>query len=483
MSRIKGNGEMRYPFKRNFYYKIESAIATSCVCFLLGPRKCGKTVALKQLEHEMGATYINFKTISEKDSSNVFDSIISSMKNDEKHIFLLDEITYAFHPEREINKIAIQLAENSCKKTKVVFTGSQSVALETWANRAFCGNAAIIRTDFLNYNEWLRYENIYNSSESSYLQFLLEVDKFYGFLSLEDYLRGCLEETIISNNKTDNIIMGNDVYLIDVDTLIDICYATLFTLHNHVSVHKFASNNKLNDSIRYYFKDVCNQIGIEEIGNRIADSFIGKYNDFRSKELNTLKQSFLFLQRCGLITITPISDSVETIPNVNKDLSLLEPQINYKDELFNKFNVCIKYPMFYVAILKDILKESFPNEIPTALLGSIVECHVRGLLSENSSFEYEDIYGHEVDYVNVQERLAIEMTVSNKRSNEFNFNLLPDDYKQIVLTKNIFEKNQKKIQIPYYDFIKIVSENCTFVTNKKPLFECVNLYINIQSGR
>lgn len=190
--------------------------------------------------------------------------------------------------------------------------------------------------------------------------------------------------------------MGNDVYLIDVDTLIDICYATLFTLHNHVSVHKFASNNKLNDSIRYYFKDVCNQIGIEKIGNCIADSFIGKYNDFRTKELNTLKQSFLFLQRCGLITITPISDSVETIPNVNKDLSLLDSQINYKDELFNKFNVCIKYPMFYVAILKDILKESFPNEIPTALLGSIVECHVRGLLSENSSFEYEDIYGHDI---------------------------------------------------------------------------------------
>lgn len=115
MSRIKGNGEMRYPFKRNFYYEIESAIATSCVCFLLGPRKCGKTVALKQLEHEMRATYINFKIISENDSSNVFDSIISSMKNDEKHIFLLDEIIYAFHPEREINKIAIQLAENSCK--------------------------------------------------------------------------------------------------------------------------------------------------------------------------------------------------------------------------------------------------------------------------------------------------------------------------------------------------------------------------------
>ncbi|MEE1256336.1 MAG: hypothetical protein UHN47_07475 [Lachnospiraceae bacterium] len=143
-----------------------------------------------------------------------------------------------------------------------------------WANRAFCGNVSMIRTDFLNYSEWLSYKGIEESSEASYSQFLYEIDEFYGFVSLEDYLRGCLEETIISNQKTDNVIMGNDVYLVDIDSLLDICYATLFTLHNHVNSHKFAKNDKLNETIRFYFRDICKQIGADEIGERIAVSFI-----------------------------------------------------------------------------------------------------------------------------------------------------------------------------------------------------------------
>lgn len=450
-----------YPFKRNFYYDIEDAIDKSNVIFLLGPRKCGKTVALLQMEkNRSNAKYYNFKSLSQNESMGIFDSIKRAMLKDEDVIFLLDEITYACQPEKEINEVSIQLSEKPCKNTKIVFTGSQSVALEAWANRAFCGNVSLIRADFLNYSEWMTYKGKKESSEELYNQFLYQIDEFYGFVSLEDYLRGCLEETIISNRKTDNVIMGNDVYLVDIDSLLDICYAALFTLHNHVTSHKFAKNDKLNETIRFYFRDICKRIGADEIGERIATSFIGRYNDFKSKDLDTLKQAFLFLHRIGLITITPVSDSVEYIPNIYRDLSVTDSRINYKEELFKSYNVCIKYPMFYMAILKDILKEQLPEKLPTALLGSIVECHVRGLLPDNGVFEFRDMEGHEVDYVSVLECVALEITISNKRSNEINFNYLPDDYQRIILTKDIYEKSEKSMKMPYHEFIRLSAQAC-----------------------
>lgn len=452
--------DIGYPFIRELYYDIEKAMKKSAIAFLLGPRKCGKTVALKQLERNKENTeYYNFKAMSQEESMNLFDEIKESMEKDEVKIFLLDEITYAYHPEREINEVSIQLSERPCHNTKIVFTGSQSVALESWANRAFCGNASIVRADFLNYNEWLSYKGLSESTEESYNQFLYEIDEFYGFVSIEDYLRGCLEETIISNHKTDNVILGNDIYLLDVESLLDICYATLFTLHNHVNSHGFSKSDKLSDTIRFYFREVSRQLGSANIGERINASFIGRYNDFRTKDVDTLKQAFLFLYKTGLITITPVSDSVENIPNIYKDLASSDSKINYKDELFRSYNVCIKYPMFYMAILKDILGEHLPKQLPTALLGSIVECHVRGLMTERTFFEYKDDMGHEIDYVDVAGGNALEITVSNKRSNEMNFQYLPDDYQKIILTKDILKQSGDKSYIPYHIFIRNISKN------------------------
>lgn len=145
----KNDANIGYSFKRNFYYDIEKALDQSNVVFLLGPRKCGKTVALLQLEKSRGnIKYYNFKTLTQDESLDLFDAIKSAMEENKDIIFLLDEITYAYQPEKEINEISIQLSEKPCKSTKIVFTGSQSVALEAWANRAFCGNVSMVRTDF-----------------------------------------------------------------------------------------------------------------------------------------------------------------------------------------------------------------------------------------------------------------------------------------------------------------------------------------------
>ncbi|KSV58255.1 AAA family ATPase [Acetivibrio ethanolgignens] len=449
-----------FEFKRDFYYELKNVVAKTNIIFLLGPRKCGKTVALLQLNQSTDkAEYHNFKILSKEESMEVFDSIKSAMKENLQRVFLLDEITYAHLPEQEINELAIQLSERPCHNTKVVFTGSQSVALEAWANRAFCGNASFVRVDFLRYSEWLSYKGIAESTEDSYNRFLYEVDEFYGFVSIEDYLRGCLEETVISNQKTSNCILGNESFLLDTNTLLDVCYATLFTLHNHVNSHGFAKKDKISDTIGFYFREVCRQLGADEVGNRIANSFVGRYNDFRTKDLETLKQAFLFLYRAGLITITPVSGSFESVPNIYMDLMSSDSKINYKDELFRSYNVCIRYPMFYIGILKDILKENLPERLPTALLGSIVECNVRGILPEKGSFEFKDEYGHEVDYVNLLNSIALEITVSNKRSNELNFQFLHEDYLCIALTRDFYEIKGNKQYLPYHRFIRSVTDN------------------------
>ena len=87
----KDNVNFCYPFKRFFYYDMEKAMEKSNVVFLLGPRKCGKTVALLQFEKNRdNVKYYNFKTLSQDESMDLFDAIKSAMKEDKDAIFLLD---------------------------------------------------------------------------------------------------------------------------------------------------------------------------------------------------------------------------------------------------------------------------------------------------------------------------------------------------------------------------------------------------------
>lgn len=457
---------MKFTFKRKIYYELGKELKSQNNVFLLGPRKCGKTVCLQQIANDYPiANYYNMKILSQMQIDDLFLKINHSIENNEKIIYLLDEITYADFPEREINSIALKFSECDNSETKIVYTGSQSVALEAWANRAFCGNTVLVYADFLQYDEWLQYRGLSAISTETYSEFLYDVKKFYHFHSLKEYLQGCLEETIVSNMKTDNIVFGNDCSLLDTDILLDICYATLFTLHNHVSSSKFFPKNKLNVDIPYYFKDVCQQLGDQEISRRIEASFIGHYNSLKSRDLTSMKQAFWFLYRVGLITITPVSSDLENVPNVLQGLITEESNINYKTELFKTFNMCIKYPMFYIAILQDILGEEMPKQLPTLLLGSIVECHIRGLLQSSRGFELQtmtfDTAQHpitkEIDYVDLSKSIAVEITVSNKRSNEHNFEILPDYFTCIMLTKDIMKCYSNYIEIPYYQFIHDVS--------------------------
>ena len=447
---------MFYNFYRDFYFLVADSIKNNSVTFLLGTRKCGKTVCLHQLNKNGEHTkYIDFKTVPNADDQiDIFRVILDSINKNEDIIYLLDEITYVENAEAKICEIANAFTEINNTKTKLVFTGSQSVALNAWADRAFAGNASKISVDFLTYSEFLRYKGLVEHTPETYNQFLYEVADFYKFTSLENYLQGCIEETIVSNNKASNYIFDNECDLIQdkVDLLINICYQTMFTLHNNVTSETFFRNDKSKDTIIGTFHETCKKLGNDAIAKRIENSFIGGYNNIKSQDLNTLKQAFVFLKKCGLISITPIVRELNSIPDVYRSLKLDKSDIDCKKDLFKKFNITINHPMFYVQILKDILKEEMPQQLPGTILGSIVECHARGLLP--NGFEYRTTIERngietecEIDYVNLTNNLAIELTISEKHNKYFE--LLPDYMQNICLTKGT---NRSTDRIQYVDY-------------------------------
>ncbi len=453
---------MSYTFRRDFYNLTTDSIKENSVTFLLGTRKCGKTVCLHQVEESLENTkYIDFKIVSDPDEQiDIFRGIIGSIKDNKDEVYLLDEITYVEDAEAKICEIAGAFTELNNTNTKLVFTGSQSVALNAWADRAFAGNAGKISVDFLTYSEFLRYKGLTEHTPETYNQFLYEVADFYKFKSLEDYLKGCIEETIVSNAKASNCIFDNECDLIqdNVDLLISICCQTMFTLYNNEPKGTNINNDTLGDTIIGSFHEACRKIENESIAIKIEDSFIGGYNSIKSQDLSTLKQAFVFLKKSGLISITPIARDLEVVPDAYRCMRLDKSDIDCKKDLFKKFNITVNHPMLYVQILKDVLKEDMPAQLSGMLLGSIVECHARGLLPDG--FEYKttiDNNGIEtecgIDYVNLTKNLAVELTIGVNH-NEF-FEILPDYMKHICLTRN---KNMILNGVQFVDYCSYLFE-------------------------
>lgn len=259
--------------------------------------------------------------------------------------------------------------------------------------------------DFFTYSEFLRYKGLEGATPDTYERFLFEAADFHNFKSLREYLTGCIEETIISNEKTSHMLFDNDCDLIKdkVDLLVNICYQTLFTICSSVEEKAFFEDNKSKDTIPARFHEACKKIDNEAAMSKIESSFIESYNDIQSHDLATLNQAFVFLKQCGLLTITSIAHDLKEVPDAYRSISLDESDVNSKTDIFEKFNITINHPMLYMQILKEVLKEvlkeDMPLEMPNALLSSIVECHVRGLLPEG--FEYRTIEpenGNEREY-------------------------------------------------------------------------------------
>ena len=458
---------MDYSYKRKIYFELEASIKKNKASFLLGPRKCGKTVCLDQICKSHGAEYINVKSDYTTDDQrrDLVDKIISDISNDTDKIYLIDEATYLSTPDKDIAKIADAFSHNNESKTRIVFAGSQSKALEFWGHIAFAGNASFINCSFLNYSEWLEYKGTYDVSEESYIDFISNTREFYkDFISTKDYLQGCLDETVISNNRSIEYVLGNDVGEIDNEMLLDVLYAALISLHNHVRYQTFVDKSLLPKTIANQFATRTIGIKNEDLAKRTSDFLSERYSRFKNMDAYDCKKALQFLSNCGLVTVTYVTDDLNADPYIASKLLKESNDLYLKPQIFSRFNVTINYPMFIVDVISDILGEYMPTQLPRELLGSIVECQVRSLLPSSGYIMYRTENGEEIDAVSLSGK-AIESSVRNKKNKETHFDLLPSYYEKVLLTRDARGFDSGITRIPYYEYIYKLSSNASYEHN------------------
>ncbi len=454
---------MKYWFKRDFYEEVRDSIKKNKVSFLLGPRKCGKTVCLQQIKDAYpDAEYFSFKNMPTEDSIALFNRIYESIKNNESKLYLLDEITYAYRPDAYISQLSDYFSEYETDNVKLVLTGSQSVALKQWGHIAFAGSAGYIESDFLTYSEWNRYNKLTGASEASFERFLLDTEKFYNFSSLKDYLESCLDETVRSNAKALNIIYGNDSDGLNSEVLLDICYASMYSLNAHSKKETFFKKDKIYNDMLYYFSGK-EGFASKDLADKIAASCVAAYNHLQNYDDVIVAKALYFLQKSKLVTVTPFADSLDSATDFNRYFSDIyygrTPNISFKETLFNQYNVFMRYPMFLIAVYKDILKEQMPEKMNNALKGNILECYVRSFLPEKDSFELHTEKEEEIDYINPITKEAVEITCFNKDTHSVHLDILPDNYRKILLSKNRYDQIGGIYRVPYYLY---VYNNCNF---------------------
>ena len=110
------------------------------------------------------------------------------------------------------------------------------------------------------------------------------------------------------------------------------------------------------------------------------------------------------------------------------------------------------------------------------VLGSIVECQMRGLLPQDGAFEYHNTEDREIDYINRNHRMAVEITISNKQTKDIHLDLIPEEeeYLKVLLSKDIFKMDGKNIVAPYYQMIYKLSELSHQPDMQRPMVNILN---------
>lgn len=382
---------MKYDFHRDTYDLVTNSIHNNSVTFLLAPRGTGKTVCLNQLLEELPkAEFFDFKA-----NKGVWEHIPflrkmdNAIKNNEEKVLLLDEIMYAPHSKSIICEISDSLLEYANDKTKIVITGSNKFALGTCSGKAFGEDAKKIFVDFLSYSEFLRLNDITEISTTTFNKFLYEAVAFHNNPSLKVYLKGCIKEAINLNKQSIVYLFGNDCHLIKgkIEVICDLCYLALFSLHNHISEERFNKTANLQDDIIGYFLKACDGADNKNLARKISNALRQSYSSVIRQKNDVIKQGLLFLNNYGLIKISPVAFDDEEIPDLTAELFHDETKVLFNRDILRTYSLTFNHPMFYVIILKEILKEDMPKSLPAPLLVSIAECYLRGLRHDSAEYK------------------------------------------------------------------------------------------------
>lgn len=474
------------PFYRKIFYQCKNYLdnINKKFCIITGPRKVGKTYCLRQLQDlYANAEYINFKLISGEDKQwEVIDRIC---KDKSSTIYLLDEITYLQYYDKAFYTLADAYTyENQNSKVKIIMTGSQPFALKFFSNLAFASDAHSIMTSFLDFEEWLvfkgnlQYNQPYNCTEDDYLDFLLNSGDFMGVESNEEYLSYCVDETIKSELKSvENICTMIPIKMGDLPYLITLTYSILLSLHDREGYKTFLDYTGKLNRIRTFFNNVNSDKKIDSklFSLAVDKLFINKLSKLPKLDIYYLRDLIGVLLQSDLIVL----NQVGTQYNLELEKWVYSTNlgnIRTGESFFSNYNITLKYPIFYINILKELCRYlpgiATKDLLTPPLLGSIVECHIRGLLTKfdndlpvygfNFGCEYHNPYNNaEVDYINYHTKELIEFSVKDKPLSSLHFDDVPnhEEYVKAVTSRT----KDDEIYIPYYKYILQLSRYNTLI--------------------
>ena len=194
------------------------------------------------------------------------------------------------------------------------------------------------------------------------------------------------------------------------------------------------------------------EVEVEEQARSISKMIDSHYKNFKAMMGLQCKAVMQFLADCGLITLTYVSDELSADPYITQKVLKDTNELYMKPQFFSRFYMSVNYPMFYMDLVKSVLKDKMVSELPKELLAIIVESHVRSLLPSTGCFKYHDENGVEIDYVSLGGQ-ALEISVSNKEMGDVHLYALSEEYRKILLTKDVTDEVDGIKCIPYYQFI------------------------------
>lgn len=301
-------------------HRIIDDVKESNAVFVMGPKCCGKTICLKQMEKEIPeAKYIDFKKLSAEESKAIQAQVLRSIEEYEPVLYLLDHIAYA--DKRFLYSIYKTLSWSRVKVgnhtdifeqgTHIVLCGSTSAIMEHWYTFAFGGfHCTKLYVDFP-YDERIKTSWIH---------------------SIEDYLKGYLEEIRMAMLKSGDV----------PEEIVPKCDL----LDEHVLMDILSCDTKR----------------------------LQKWNE------EVIRQGLLFLYRCKLIAFAEIREKDACVKNIAADLQWHHGWFRFREDLNKTYIYRVIHPWLYLEsdckpemLLHARFKQKLPNYSDEKVWKEVVE--------------------------------------------------------------------------------------------------------------
>ena len=470
-------GQNSSVFHRKAFFEAESKLKSgSKFVAVVGSRMVGKTTILLQLRAKYGGEYVSFKNLTVDQADEIFDRINISLRANEHVIMYLDEITYLEDYGRKLAILADTLSEIAAAGDRpnfsVFISGSQEQSITTAIAVAFGGRCVSIRVPFLTFGEYLVYQGKL-SWESDFsvetmskvlqaedvLDFLENGYKFNAlFESPEDYIHGCIDESINSELKeswpSSALVPMEDS---DVNDVLAVCYTILIKLHERAKMRVYGNYDELLKKVRtqYNLYHPTEKIKAINFAQAIETTHFAAHTK-RNMSKDDFFRILRFLSAMHLIGfIKPNGEQSGLDHFLRGDTR----EFMTAADFLLKYNPYFTDAQFFIAVLGEIAESIGTTALgllDNSLLGSMIECMIRGSLARKyrmHTSEYRSSFGAEVDCV--VGNLAVEISVRNKDLNETHFEkfIELERYKKVLLTRNVLKEYGDVQCIPFYAFL------------------------------